>query len=368
MENLYKLEKVIKGIKAPDNEVFMESRKHWDSLAKPLHSLGDLEDIISKIASIKGDLDISLEKALLLVYCSDNGVIEEGVSQSDSGVTLKVAKAIAAGNSTVNHLAGEKRIDILAVDVGMKHEAEGEVSDLSSILKGEKAILKRRIGSGSKNFLKEPAMTRDECIKALITGIDLVEALKKEGYDILLTGEMGIGNTTTQTALTSVLLKKDPEFFTGPGAGLDKEGMKRKLKTIRQGISLYSPDPSDPIDLMAKLGGFDIAALCGSFLGAAYYKLPVIIDGVITLAAALCAKSLAKKSVDYMIASHKSGVAGIEEIFKELKLKPVIDANMHLGEGGGGVMLIPLLDSALRLYKSGHYFSELGIEPYIHLN
>ncbi|MCR5109113.1 MAG: nicotinate-nucleotide--dimethylbenzimidazole phosphoribosyltransferase [Lachnospiraceae bacterium] len=359
------LKKIINNILDERDYVVIQSRKKWDSLAKPLHGLGQFEDIVSGMAGLRGSTGVRIDKRTLLVFCSDNGVVREGVSQSDAEVTARVAMSIAKGKSTVNNLAKNCSVDIIAVDVGIRDEhLIEEEKDLNKILKGKKKILDRNIKRGTENILYSPAMTREECIKAITDAIDLVKELKKNGTKIILTGEMGIGNTTTSAAIASILLDEDPEVMTGRGAGLGNEGLIRKKEVIMEAINKHRPDKSDPVDVISKTGGLDIAALCGVYLGCAYHRIPVLIDGFVCLVAALCAIRLSEKCINAMIPSHLSSEPGAVRIVKELGLNPVINADMHLGEGTGAVMMLSLLDASLNVYNSSHSFSKLGIAPY----
>lgn len=207
-------------------------------------------------------------------------------------------------------------------------------------------------------------MTRKQAIQAVRNGIRIVEELAEKGYDILATGEMGIGNTTTSSAVVSVLLDRDVREVTGRGAGLSSEGLERKIQVIRRAIERNCPDPSDPIDVLAKVGGLDIAGLAGVFLGGALFHIPVVIDGFISSAAALCAVRMAPDCRDYMLASHKSGEPAGGMVLDALGLSPFIDCNMSLGEGSGAVAVMPLLDMGLKVYLEMSTFDEIHVEQY----
>lgn len=346
------LNELIKNIKPADECAAGAARKHWDSLAKPLGSLGLLEDAVVRIAALTGESDVRLEKRVLLVLCADNGVIKQGVSQSDESVTAAVANALGAGTSTVNYMARTARCEVLPVDMGILNYP------------GAENVLSRRIRNGTGNIALEPAMTREECIRAVETGADLVREQAEKGAKIILTGEMGIGNTTTSCAVISVLTGAKPELITGRGAGLSDEGLRRKLAAIKQAIEVNAPDKNDAVDILAKVGGLDLAGLCGVFLGGAYYRVPVVIDGLISSAAALCAAALCENAKCAMLASHLSSETAGAFVLDALGLKPLITAGMHLGEGSGAVAALPLLDMALAVYNSGHTFGHLGIDAY----
>ncbi len=328
------------------------AKARWDSLAKPLGSLGLLEEAVCRIAGLTGSPDVSLKKRSLLVLCADNGVTAQGVTQTDSFVTAAVACALGRNESTVSRMAQSAACQVIPVDMGIRD------------FTGCAGVRDHRIRNGTADITRGPAMTRKECLKAVETGCALVSSLKEEGVQIIAAGEMGIGNTTTASAVTAVLTDTDPALLTGRGAGLTDEGLKRKLQAVQTAIYLNHPDPSDPVDVLSKVGGLDLAGLCGVFLGGALYRIPVIIDGVISGAAALCAKRMCPSSGCAMLASHVSPEPAGQLLLKELELSPVITAGIRLGEGGGAVALLPLLDMALAVYDSGQTFDKLGIDPY----
>ena len=218
--------------------------------------------------------------------------------------------------------------------------------------------------NGTRNLSKEPAMTKEQLIFALEAGINAAQKAKEDGIQIVVIGEMGIGNTTTSAAVASILLNQDPHLMTGRGSGLSDEGLKRKIHVIEQCIEVNEPDPKDPLDVLAKAGGFDIAAMCGVILGCAAVGLPVVLDGVISCTAGCCAKAIASETLDYMIPSHVSNEPAGRAILDFLGMHGPIDAHMALGEGTGGVMLLPLLEMALKLYHGTHSFENIGIDAY----
>ena len=322
----------------------------WDHVAKPLHSLGLLEDMIVKIAGIHETADVRIDRRCALVFCADHGVVAEGVSQSGSEVTALVAQSIAEGTANINLMAGFSNADVYAVDMGMLNPVPG--------------TLDRRIAEGTANMAKQPAMTCEQAQSALQAGIDLVGEMKEKGYQIILTGEMGIGNTTASTAMSCALLGFTPEELTGRGAGLSDAGLVRKRNAIERALSVNQPDADDPVDVLAKVGGLEIAGMAGAFLGGAKHRVPVVIDGVISAVAALVAARICPEAKDFMLPSHMSREPAAIRIMDELELKPVIHADMALGEGTGAAALLPLLDMALRVYHGPHTFDDLGMDAY----
>ena len=339
-------------INRPDEAAMAEARARWDAVAKPLRSLGLLEELIERIAGIQHTADVSLAPRCALVFCADHGVVAEGVSQSGQEVTRLVAESIAEGRGNVNLMADDLT-DVFCVDMGMAQRA------------AHPAVIDRRIGPGTRNLAKGPAMTRQEAEGALQAGIDLAGAMKRRGYRLIATGEMGIGNTTASAALTCALLGLEPEAVVGRGAGLSDEGLARKREAVGRALAINRPDPNDPLDALGKLGGFEIAGMAGAFLGGMTHGIPVVIDGAISAAAALAAARLCPEAKGYMLPSHMSREATAARVMAELGLEPVIRADMALGEGTGAVALMPLLDMALRVYAGPHTFTSLGMAAYV---
>ena len=337
----------------PDSEAAERAYERWNCVAKPLHSLGLLEDAVAKIAGITGDENISLDKRCVIDFCSDNGVVSEGVTQTDSSVTAVVARAMTEGTSNINSLAKAYNADVITVDVGMN-------TDISS-----EKIINRKISYGTENIAQGAAMSMTQAERAIKVGIDMVRECREKGYNILITGEMGIGNTTTSSAISSVLLGIPPEDVTGRGAGLSDDGLRRKIDVIYRAIEINRPDKNNPVELISKLGGYDIAAMTGLFLGGAVYHVPIVMDGFISAVSALLAVKINPAVREYMLCSHVSGEPAAKKILEVLGLKPIINAEMRLGEGTGGVMLLPLLDGAAAVYNSAHRFDELPIERYV---
>ena len=350
------LEMVLMGIKPIDEEAVKAAKAHWDRVAKPLNSLGVLEEDICRIAGVKRREGFSLDKKCIVIMCADNGIVEEGVTQTGQEVTAAVAKNMAARRSCVCLMAAYAGAEVLPVDVGIAAHMS------------ETGILDRKIAWGTKDFLKESAMTREDTVKALEVGIEAAGILYEKGCDLAGTGEMGIGNTTTSSAVISVLTGLDPETVTGKGAGLDNAGLKRKIEVIKEGIRIHKPDPSDGIDVLSKVGGLDLAGLAGVCIGGAMYHVPVVLDGVITAAAALAAQTICPGVSDYLLASHVSAEPAGKLILERLGLSAAIDGHLCLGEGTGAMAFMPLLDMALEIYEKMSTFEDIHIEEYKELN
>ncbi|WP_373213909.1 nicotinate-nucleotide--dimethylbenzimidazole phosphoribosyltransferase [Ruminococcus sp. 5_1_39BFAA] len=344
------LEEAISQVKPLDEEKMKIAKKRWDNIAKPLHSLGKMEDIITQIVGITGQEKADISKKVLVAMCADNGVVEEGVTQTGQEVTAIVADNFVNETTTACVMCHQCGVDIMPVDVGM-------VTDTT-------ARRDFKVAYGTKNMTKGPAMTREEAVKAIEAGINVVKELKEKGYQMLATGEMGIGNTTTSSAVASVLLKQPVEAMTGRGAGLTSEGLVRKINAIKKAIELNQPDPQDAIDVLAKVGGFDIGGMAGVFLGGAAFGMPVLMDGFISCVSALIAKMICPMAGDYMIASHVSKEPAAHLILEHMGKDPVLHADMCLGEGTGAIALCPFIDMGATLYNTLSTFEDINVDQY----
>ena len=327
-----------------------QAQQRWDRVAKPLNSLGQLEKLIVQIAGVQNTADVRIDKRCALVFCADHGVVAEGVSQSGSDVTALVAQSVAEGSANVNLMAAVSNTDVLAVDMGMLRAVHGTID--------------KRIAAGTQNMALGPAMTREQAKAAVQAGYELVGEMKNRGYQLIATGEMGIGNTTASAAMACALLGCAPEELTGRGAGLSDAGLKRKRETIARALETNRPDAKDPLDVLAKVGGFEIAGMVGAFLGGMQHRIPVIMDGVISAVAALTAVRMKPQAREFILPSHISREPAMARIMDELGMLPILHADMALGEGTGAVALIPLLDMALKVYHGPHTFDDLGMAAY----
>lgn len=336
-----------------------EIRTRWDQVAKPLSSLGRFEHLIARIGAVHNSADIDISKRAVIIMCADNGVVAEGISQSGQEVTATVAKWMGRGESSVCKMAKAVGTDTIPVDIGMNTAGSPD------------GVLSRKVRKGTRNFAVEPAMTEEECRKAIRVGIDLVRSCSEKGYKLLAAGEMAIGNTTTSAALTAALLGLEVGVVTGRGAGISTAGLKKKVRVIENALAMYCSekdrgreDPAFVFKMLTCVGGLDIAGLAGVFIGGALCHVPVIIDGLISAVAALVAERIAPGARHYMLASHQGKEPGMKDILNVLGLEPVIDGMMALGEGTGAVMLIPMLDTALTLYTGGLRFEDTVIPQY----
>ena len=337
-------------IATPDGGAMGRARARWNSIAKPIGSLGLLEDAVTRIAGLVGSERVDIKKRAVIVMCADNGVVSEGVTQTGQEITALVAGNIARGDASVCRMARVAGAEVTAVDIGMVKRAPG--------------VLDYHIKNGTNNIAQGPAMTPQEAVRAIAVGMELVREYRDKGYRIIATGEMGIGNTTTSSAMAAVLLNRPVCEVTGRGAGLTNEGLSRKTEAISRAIAVNRPDGNDALDVLQKVGGLDIAGMTGLFLGGALYRVPVLIDGFISAVAALTAKRLCENSTACMTAAHASAEPATQSVLAALGMRPLICADMRLGEGTGAVAALPLLDMALSVYNEMDTFSQIGMEAY----
>lgn len=344
------LENNIKNITDLDSEVMKKVRNRVDFLIKPQGSLGKLEDIVVQLSGITCNEFPVVDKKALIVMCSDHGVCDEGVASGDQSVTLQQTLNIPRGITGAGAMAKQSGTKIYSVDVGIKVDFEDEL------------VYSRKIAYGSKNMSKERAMTRDHAIKALEVGIEFAEKAIKDGANILATGEMGIGNTTPSTAIVSVYTGLDPFEITGLGGNLPSEKLSHKAGVIKKSIKVNRPDKNDPIDVLSKVGGFDIAGMAGVMIGSAANKVPVVIDGFISTAAAIIACEIEPKVHGYLIPSHFSKEKGAAAATNYLNFKPFLDLDMRLGEGSGAILAFGIIESSCYMNKEMITFDQAGIK------
>jgi len=343
-----KLFEVLNNIYDIDMRSMKNAKNRWDNIGKPIDGLGRFEKVFIRIAGIKGTDDFVLSKKAIAVMCSDNGVVDEGVSQSGSEVTAIVAKNIAKGCSSVCLISKASNTEVFPFDVGMKADVDGVTA------------FKTAYGSG--NICREQAMSRTDTVKTILSGINISERFIN--YDIVGVGEMGIGNTTTSSAVCAVLTDSLPEEITGYGAGLSEDGYIKKISSIKKAIELHRPRKEDVIGVLSKVGGYDIAALTGFIIGCALYRIPVVLDGVITQTAALAAIMMKKEVVNFVIGSHCGREPACVILEKMLPIEPVINADMALGEGTGAALFMSLIECVSEVYETNLTFKDINVEKY----
>jgi nicotinate-nucleotide--dimethylbenzimidazole phosphoribosyltransferase len=349
------LQKALDAIKGLDRNAMHRAQVRLDSLTKPLGSLGRLEDIVKQVAGITGEVFPVVDKKVIIIMCADNGIVDEGVSSCPKSVTSTVTRNFMKGFTGVNVLARHAGAEIVVVDIGIDDDMDCE------------GILDRKIRKGTWNMAKGPAMTRDEAVKAIEAGIEIVCDMKLKGINLLGTGEMGIGNTTTSSAIAAVLTGRPLVEMVGKGSGLTKEGLECKVDIIKKVLEINKPDADDPLDVLSKLGGFDIAGLVGCFLGAAAYRIPILIDGFISSAAALVAIKLKPEAKNFIFPSHGSAEPGSKAILDALGFEPILNLGMRLGEGTGAALAFHIIDAAFAAYTRMGTFGDAKIEQYIPL-
>lgn len=349
-----------------DRSAVKEAQVRQEVLAKPTGALGTLEDISVQLAGITGKVKNSMKKQTVVIMSADNGVVEEGVASAPQSVTLSQTINFTRHYTGVSSMAEYFGIDLLVVDVGVKMKipealyVDGMTDSAAGTLRLTDKIVNRRIADGTRNLAKGPAMTADEAARALMTGVEAAKAVKDCGYDIFGIGEMGIGNTTTSACVLAALCGKKGEDVVGRGGGLNDEGLAKKIGIVDEAIK--NLDPADVTDVLAKVGGFDICAMTGAFLGAAYYRIPVVIDGYISAVAALAAARLAPNAVNFMFGSHQSKEKGYVIAMEALGIKPYFNLGMRLGEGSGCPISFKIIETACAAMNGMATFAEGAID------
>jgi len=346
------LQATIDGIEPVSREWRERARKHLDNLAIPPGSLGDLLDLAEQLAAVKQSLKPAVRKKTVVTMAGDHGVACEGVSAFPREVTLQMVANFVAGGAAINVLAGVAGAQVLVVDMGV-------AADLDSSVKEK--ILSCKVDYGTRNMAEGPAMTREQAVQSLETGIEIAGRLASEGVELLATGDMGIGNTTPSSAILAAITGRSAREVTGRGTGVAGDDLENKIRVIQKALEINNPDPKDPVDVLAKVGGFEIGGIAGLILGAAYHRVPVVVDGFISSAGALLAKSLAPASVDYMIAGHRSMESGHRYMLEELGLKPLLNLNLRLGEGTGAALAMNLVESAAQVINKMLTFEDAGV-------
>jgi nicotinate-nucleotide--dimethylbenzimidazole phosphoribosyltransferase len=326
------------------------ARHRQNRLTKPTGALGRLETLSIQLASITGRPRPRFKNKAVILMAADHGVASEGVSAYPPEVTAQMVLNFQRGGAAINVLARQAGAQVSVVDIGVNYDFDN--------LPG---IVHRKIARGTANLRRQPAMTHAQAEQAVQTGLEVVEDHIREGVDLIATGEMGIGNTTPAAAITAVMTGKPVEAVTGRGTGLDEVGLARKIEVISAAIALHRPDPTDALDVLAKVGGFEIGGLAGVMIGAAARRVPVVVDGFISGAAALIAAGLKPEIKPYLIASHLSQEIGHRAVWEALGLQPLLDLDLRLGEGTGAVLAFHLIEAAVRILDEMATFDEAGV-------
>jgi nicotinate-nucleotide--dimethylbenzimidazole phosphoribosyltransferase len=348
-----KLDAVVKGIEPVSADWRRQARAYLSNLAIPLWSLGQLLDLAEQLAAIKQTLKPSVHNKVVVTMAGDHGVVDEGVSTCPRDVTSQMVYNFVAGGAGINAIAGAAGARVVVVDMGV-------AADLDQLARQGK-IISCKIGRGTGNIARGPAMTREQAVQSLEAGIGVAGQLVREGAELLGTGDMGIGNTTPSSAVLAALTGLSAREATGRGTGIDDETLTRKIGVIERALELNRPDRGDPVDVLAKVGGFEIGGIAGVILGAAYFKVPVVVDGFISTAGALLAKRLAPQAADYMIAAHRSMELAHRQMLEELGLRPLLDLDLRLGEGTGAALAMNIVEAAARVISEVLTFEAAGV-------
>ena len=335
----------------PADKAFIDRAKiRLDSLTKPPESLGRLEEFVRRLAAIQRTADPKIDKKIIFVFAGDHGVTDENVSAFPKDVTSQMVFNFLAGGAAINVLGRHAGADVVVVDIGVDFD-----------FAGAEGLIHRKVVRGTRNFVKGPAMTREETIACLEAGIGLAHEYADKGYSLFGTGDMGIGNTTPSSAIAAVLTGKPVEHVTGRGTGISDSGFRTKVRVIEEGIRYNRPDPDDALDVLSKVGGAEIAGIAGLIIGAAERRIPVVIDGLISTAGALIAYSLEPVVGDYMFAGHNSVEIGHRSMLDKMGLVPIVDLNLRLGEGTGGALAMVLIEAGVKIYREMATFDEAGV-------
>ncbi len=348
------LQGTIESISPVNGEVMENTQKRLDSLTKPPGSLGIMEHIAKRMAGITSEVKPELPEKTCILMAGDHGVVEEGVSPYPQEVTPQMVMNFINGGAAMSVLTKHAGSDLIIVDIGV-------ADDLPDM----PFLFKRKVAYGTANMCKGPAMKREQAIKAVEVGIEVVEDCIKNGAGLIGTGEMGIGNTSPSTAIISLYARKPVEEVVGRGTGADDDRLKVKIAAIKKAIEVNKPEIKDPIDVLSKVGGLEIAGLAGVILGASANRVPVVIDGFISGAAAVIATAIKPEVKDYLIASHLSEEPGHRAMLDYLDIKPMLHMNMRLGEGTGAALAMNIIDASLKILNEMSTFAEAGVSEAI---
>ncbi len=349
------LEEIIKGIRPINKEWIETARDRTAQLVMPLRALGKLHDIAEQLCGIKQTLTPSISRKVILIMAGDHGVVAEGVNPYPQEITGEMVRTFLAGGAGINVFARHVGAEVWVVDMGIIPELD------PAPMQGGDRLLIHKVARGTANLAKGPAMSRQDAEKAILTGFNLASDRIDQGADILGTGDMGIGNTTPSAAIGTVITGKTAIEMVGRGTGVDDEGLKKKQEAVRQGIRTNQPDSRDGLDVLAKVGGFEIGGIAGSILACAYHGCPAVMDGFISTAGALIAHTLCPMVKDYLFAGHCSEEQGHRAMLDYLGCEPILNLGMRLGEGSGGVLAISIMEAAVHAFSGISTFEEAGV-------
>jgi len=349
------LQQIIDGIHPLNRQMVEKATARTAQLVMPPRALGRLHAIGEQLCGVQGTLRPQIRGKAVLVMAGDHGIVAEGISAFPQAVTGAMIQTFLTGGAGINAMARHVGAEVWVADMGI-------IPDLDAAsLKNGNRLLVRKLGPGTANFARGPAMTPEQARKAVLTGFELASSLISKGVDLLGTGDMGIGNTTPAAAIGAIITGKSIADMVGPGTGIDDAGILRKREAIRRGIELNRPDPHDGLDVLAKVGGFEIGGIAGIILAGAYHRKPVVVDGFISTAGALVAQRFSPATADYMRAGHCSEEPGHRHMLAHVKLMPILDLGMRLGEGTGAALAMSVIEAAIRVMTEVMTFEEAGV-------
>ncbi|MGD2029678.1 MAG: nicotinate-nucleotide--dimethylbenzimidazole phosphoribosyltransferase [Desulfobacterales bacterium] len=355
MTTKFSIEKIVEGIEPLDEKWILKARERTAQLVMPTRALGRLHDISERLCGIQKTITPKIDRKAVLVMAGDHGVVEEGVSAYPQEVTGAMVRTFLAGGAGINAISRHIRAHVRVIDMGI-------IPDLDpDSMNGGHGLLNHKISHGTANLARGPAMTRKMAERSILTGFQLAADLFQKGVEILGTGDMGIGNTTPSAAIGIVVTGADPEQMVGRGTGVDNNGLIKKREAVTRGIQINKPDPADGVDLLSKVGGFEIGGIAGCVLAGAFHRRPVVIDGFISTAGALIAHILCPLVTEYIFAGHRSEEAGHGFMLQYLGIEPILELGMRLGEGTGGALAMGIMDAAVHVFNEVLTFEEAGV-------
>ncbi|WP_028325994.1 nicotinate-nucleotide--dimethylbenzimidazole phosphoribosyltransferase [Desulfatirhabdium butyrativorans] len=355
MNNPSSLKDILASIQPVDPAWIEKAKERTAQLVMPPRALGRLHDFSERLCAIQKTLEPTVSKKAIAVMAGDHGIASESVSAFPQEVTGAMVKTFLAGGAGINALAGHVGADVRVIDMGIIPEID------PATIPGGEALIVRKIRKGTDNFLKGPAMSRQEAEQSILAGFEVASSLYANGYDILGTGDMGIGNTSPSAAIGAVLSGCGVDVMTGPGTGLNAQGLAAKRAVLAKAIAWNRPDPADGIDVLAKVGGFEIGGIAGLILAAAFHQKPIVIDGFISTAGALIAHSLCPAATDYLFSGHCSEEPGHRFMLDHLQLRPILDLGMRLGEGTGAALAMCILDASAKMFRQVMTFAQAQV-------
>lgn len=331
-------------------EFFTLAQKRLDQLTKPRGSLGQLEEIAKRYVAIVENIHPRIQKKVIYTFAGDHGVVAEGVSAYPKDVTAQMVYNFLRQGAAINVLAGHAGAKVVVIDIGVDHQFEPT-----------EGLVIRKVARGTGNITRGPAMPREQALQAIAVGLEMADHAKNQKADLVGTGDMGIGNTTPSSAILAVMTGLPVDQVTHRGTGVDDVGLVRKIKTIEKALEIHSPDSRDPLDVLSKVGGFEIGGIAGLIIGCAGHRIPVVVDGFISTAGAMIAVALNPRTREYLFASHKSAEEGHHFMWEYIGQKPILDLSLRLGEGTGAALAMSIIEASLKVLSEMATFAEAGV-------